>query len=184
MVGKFAKCVDLAAAVFLMFLFPAVSIHVKMRDRLFDACAARVKEYGEMMQKQGYLSRDVAKYLFGEAALDIKFGGSNSSDVKISGMNLSDMVEIAIWEEWDGEKTLLTFAAVEENSCDYLGAAVYPFSCGQGILFQIRMPADGFEKAYYYFCGEAPARECSFYFTVRDGLAERLWLYGEAFLPP
>ena len=64
--GKLAKCIDLVAAIFLMFLFPAVFIHVKMRDRLFEACVARVQEYGEMMQKQGYMSMDAAGHLLGE----------------------------------------------------------------------------------------------------------------------
>lgn len=36
------------------------------------------------------------------------------------------------------------------------------------------MPEDGFERAYYYFCGIVPGREYTCYFAVRDGLKERL----------
>lgn len=172
MVGKFAKCIDLVAAVFLMFLFPAVSIHIKIRDRLFEACILRVREYGETMQKQGYLSIDAAEYLFGE--------GSTTN--RKEGKRLSELVEIALWEEVSGIKNPLNLMYAKENSRDYLGGEVYPFSCGEGLFFRIRMPADGFERAYYYFCKKAPTREYFCYFHVRDGLLERLKTEGG--LPP
>ncbi|MDE7326103.1 MAG: hypothetical protein K2N63_07500 [Lachnospiraceae bacterium] len=166
MMGKLAKCIDLMAAVFLMFLFPAVCIHIRMRDRLFDMCVARVREYGEMMQKQGYLSMDAARYLL-ETNME-------------SGAGILCAVEITLLQERGGESRPLTMKTVGENDCSYMGVDVYPFSCGDGLLFTIRMPADGFEQAYYYFCGAVPKREYSCYFSVRDGLAERmLWGDGE-----
>ena len=158
--GKLAKCIDLVAAIFLMFLFPAVFIHVKMRDRLFEACVARVQEYGEMMQKQGYMSMDAAGHLLGEN--------------KSLEAGIFSAVRITLIQEQGGEDRPLTFRAAAEGSCDYLGTDVYPFSCGDGLLFTIQMPEDGFERAYYYFCGIVPGREHTCYFAVRDGLKERL----------
>ena len=158
--GKLAKCIDLVAAIFLMFLFPAVFIHVKMRDRLFEACVARVQEYGEMMQKQGYMSMDAAGHLLGEN--------------KSLEAGIFSAVRITLIQEQGGEDRPLTFRAAAEGSCDYLGTDVYPFSCGDGLLCTIQMPEDGFERAYYYFCGIVPGREYTCYFAVRDGLKERL----------
>lgn len=154
--GKMARWMDLLAAVFLLFLFPAVSIHATVRDRLFDACAERVRAYGEMLQKQGFLSLD------GMEQLLCREDG------------ILGEAELALWEEKvSGERIMLTEAYIKEHALDYMGAAVYPFSDAGGILFVLRMPADGLEKAYYYFCGEMPAREYMCFFTVRDGLCER-----------
>ncbi len=172
MVGKFAKCIDLAAAIFLMFLFPAMSIHIKIRDRLFEACVLRVREYGEIMQKQGYLSIDAAEYLLKEGE------ATNQRE----GTGLSEFVEISLWEEVSGVKNPLNLVQAKEKSCDYMGGEVYPFSCGEGLFVRVKMPADSFEKAYYYFCGKAPEREYFCYFHVRDGLLERLGMRGG--LPP
>lgn len=172
MIGKFAKCIDLVAAIFLMFLFPAVSIHIKIRDRLFEACVLRVREYGEIMQKQGYLSIDAAEYLFGEGE------ATNQGE----GKRLSEFVEINLWKEVSGAKNPIDLAQAKEKSCDYMGGEVYPLSRGEGLFFQIKMPADGFEKAYYYFCGKVPEREYFCYFHVRDGLLERLGAGGD--FPP
>lgn len=156
MVGKAAKWIDLLAAAFLMLLFPAASIHVKMRDRLFDACVERVMAYGEMMQKQGFLSLDSLDRLL------------RQKDGMLSA------VDVTLWEQdASGERIMLTVSYAEEHACDYLGAAVYPYSDGAGILFMIRMPADGFERAYYFFCGEPVIKEYTCFFVVRDGLYER-----------
>lgn len=156
MVEKAAKWIDLLAAVFLMFLFPAVSIHVKMRDRLFDVCVERIEAYGEMVQKQGFLSADVLDRLLRQR--DEMLGS----------------VDVMLWEErTSGERIMLTASYLEEHSCDYMGAAVYPFSDGEGIVLVIRMPADGFERAYYSFCGEPVVREYTCFFVIRDGLCER-----------
>ncbi len=161
MVEKFAKWIDLLAAVFLMFLFPALSIHVKMRDRLFETYVQSIREYGEMVQKQGYLSVEAAeKLLFGEGEA---FGAAR----------------LAIWEEKEGERKLLTISRLMEESYDYMGAKVYPFSDGDRLLFVLRMQADGLEQAYYCFCGKAPVREYTCFFAVRDGLFERQEGWGE-----
>ena len=128
--GKLAKCIDLVAAIFLMFLFPAVFIHVKMRDRLFEACVARVQEYGEMMQKQGYMSMDAAGHLLGEN--------------KSLEAGIFSAVRITLIQEQGGEDRPLTFRAAAEGSCDYLGTDVYPFSCGDG-----HCPGKG---VYLLFC--------------------------------
>lgn len=155
MMGKFLKWVDLLAAVFLMFLFPAVCLHVKLRDGLFEACAQRVREYGEMFQKQGYLSLEAAREL-------------------LSGEDgLLGAVTLAVWQEERGQEKLLAVLQLEAEAWDYMGTGVYPLSDGDGLLFVLRMPPDGFERAYYYFCGEAPQREYVCFFPVRDGLKER-----------
>lgn len=161
MVGKWVRFVDWLVAVFLMFLFPAVCIHVTMRGRHFDACAQRVKEYGEMIQKQGYLSLKAA------GALLLQKDG------------LLDGVTITIWEESDGKRKLLTLPQMEAEACSYMGTKVYPLSDGDGLLFILRLPADGFERAFYHFCGWERGREYWCFFAVRDGLLERIWEGGE-----
>lgn len=153
--GKIIKWLDLIAAVFLMLFFPAVWLHIKMRDRFFAACVQRVAEYGEMLCKQGYLSVEVARALFCE------------------GEGLLGGVEVVCWEEDVEGKRLLTLPQITDGTRDYLGEEVYPFSDGTGLLFILRMEADGFEQAYYSFCGDAPARERACYFVVRDGLKGR-----------
>lgn len=153
--GRWIRLADWLAAVFLMFLFPAVCIHVKLRDHYFEACAARVREYGEMIQKQGYLSLEVAEGL-------LSGGGVLPEDLLLT-----------LWQERDRGQKLLTLSRMEEEACDYMGTRVYPFSDGDGLLFVLRLPADGFERVYYQFCRSAPQREYMCFFTVRDGLAGR-----------
>lgn len=153
--GKIVKWMDLFAAVFLMLFFPAVWLHVRMRDRFFEACVQRVEEYGEMIEKQGYLSVEVARALLGE------------------GEGLPDGAELVLWEEEEDGKRFLTLPQIDDGTQDYMGVEVYPFSDGAGLLFVLKMEADGFEKAYYSFCKEVPARERACYFVVRDGLKER-----------
>lgn len=153
--GKIIKWLDFFAAMFLLLFFPATWLHVKMRDRFFEACVQRVAEYGEMLEKQGYLSVEVARTLL------------------CGREGLLDRVELTLWEEGEDGKRLLTLPQLEDGTWNYMGEEVYPFSDGMGLLFVLQMEADGLERAYYSFCGKAPVRERACYFVVRDGLRER-----------
>ncbi len=150
------RCLDLVAALLLMFFIPAITLHVKARDREFEICAARADEYIQLIRRQGYCTAETIRELTGT-------GSGILAEAKL-------VLEVASGQ--NGWK----YAALEETeTINYLGEQVYPFHTGDLLRFQITMHYDGLERFYFGFCfWKLDGRRSIKSGAIRDGLLERL----------
>lgn len=143
---------------FLLILFPALFLHIQAREKAYHVWLAKLKEYEELIQKQGCITEPLIHQL----------GISEEG-------NFGDLeVEMWHWIE-NGTSVPVDQDGLETKGVRYLEEIVYPFHTGDMLEVKIRMPLDFFEKLYYAFCfQESTVRKRVDYVVIRDGVLERV----------
>lgn len=148
-------------AVFLMFLFPAIFLHVQAKENICAAWISKLEEYEEIIQKQGYIEQSLLE------SLDIKYFNGFGSE--ISGLDTE------IWHQMaDGSTVIVNKEILENNGIYYLDKLVYPLHTGEVLEFRTKLPFDFLEKLFYVFCRIEGVKSHTNYVVIRDGVLERL----------
>ena len=150
----FVRALDMVLAVILMFLNPAIYVHVQIREELFENSVKEIEAYLDTVCRQGYILKD---YL--TEWEDGKFVWKQETECDVQ-MACAD-------NEW-------VYQQLSDMESVYMNQKIIPFETGSLLKVTVSFPYDAMEQLYFGCREEGMHKRTRIYlYVVRDGIITR-----------